>query len=102
MSIIGLGALLFGIIEGPSRGWTDPLVLAGFAVGLTVLAAFIAWELHTDHPMLDMRFFKNPRFSVGQRSDHPHVLRHVRVDVPHDPVLAARARLHAARRPAYA
>ncbi len=65
MSIIGLGALLFGIIEGPSRGWTDPLVLAGFAVGLTVLAAFIAWELNTDHPMLDMRFFRNPRFSVA-------------------------------------
>ena len=65
MSIIGLGALLFGIIEGPSRGWTDPLVLAGFAIGLTVLAAFIAWELNTDHPMLDMRFFRNPRFSVA-------------------------------------
>jgi EmrB/QacA subfamily drug resistance transporter len=65
MSIVGLGALLFGIIEGPSRGWTDPLVLAGFALGLGVLAAFIAWELHTEHPMLDMRFFRNPRFSVA-------------------------------------
>jgi EmrB/QacA subfamily drug resistance transporter len=65
MSIIGLGALLFGIIEGPSRGWTDPLVLTGFTVGLCVLAAFIAWELHTDRPMLDMRFFRNPRFSVA-------------------------------------
>jgi EmrB/QacA subfamily drug resistance transporter len=65
MSIIGLGALLFGIIEGPSRGWTDPLVVVGFTAGLIVLAAFIVWELHTDEPMLDMRFFKNPRFSVA-------------------------------------
>ena len=65
LSIIGLGALLFGIIEGPSRGWTDSLVLAGFAVGVVGLAAFIMWELHTDEPMLDMRFFKNPRFSVA-------------------------------------
>jgi EmrB/QacA subfamily drug resistance transporter len=64
-SIIGLGSLLFGIIEGPSRGWSDPLVLAGFTVGIVFIASFILWELHTSTPMLDMRFFKNPRFSVA-------------------------------------
>ena len=47
-------------VVGPTR-WCLP----AFAVGLTVLAAFIAWELNTDHPMLDMRFFRNPRFSVA-------------------------------------
>jgi MFS family permease len=64
-SIIGLGALLFGIIEGPSRGWADGLVVGGFLVGVVGLATFVGWELHTDAPMLDMRFFKNPRFSVA-------------------------------------
>jgi MFS transporter, DHA2 family, multidrug resistance protein len=68
MSIVGLGTLLFGIIEGPSRGWTDPAVLAGFAVGISVLASFILWELHTPTPMLDMRFFKNPRFTVANNA----------------------------------
>jgi MFS transporter, DHA2 family, multidrug resistance protein len=65
LSIVGLGALLFGIIEGPAHGWSDPWVLAGFFVGIAGLASFITWELHTPNPMLDMRFFKNPRFTAA-------------------------------------
>ncbi len=65
LSIFGLGALLFGIIEVPARGWSDSQVIAGFVLGVLAIAAFIAWELHTDHPMLDMRFFKNPRFAAA-------------------------------------
>lgn len=65
LSIVGLGTLLFGIIEGPQRGWTDSWVLAGFGVGLSALLAFVAWESYTDHPMLDVRFFRNPRFSAA-------------------------------------
>ena len=65
LSIVGLGSLLFGIIEGPAKGWNDPLVLAAFAVGTVAVASFIAWELHTPTPMLDMRFFQNPRFTAA-------------------------------------
>jgi len=65
MSIVTLGTLLFGIIEGPVRGWTDSLVLGGFAVALVAGTGFIWWELHTAEPMLDMRFFQNPRFSAA-------------------------------------
>ena len=65
LSIVGLGALLFGIIEGPAKGWTDPLVLGSFAVGAVAMASFIVWELHTPTPMLDMRFFRNPRFTAA-------------------------------------
>jgi EmrB/QacA subfamily drug resistance transporter len=63
MSAAGLFALLYAIIEGPSRGWTDTTVVAGFALGLAVLVAFVAWELRSDHPILDVRLFGNPRFS---------------------------------------
>ncbi len=59
----GLGALLYGVIEAPAQGWGDPAVLSGFTAGLVLLAAFIAWELHCTHPMLEVRFFRNPRFS---------------------------------------
>lgn len=63
LSFGGLAALLYGIIEAPSHGWSDTGVLAGFGGGIVILAAFVAWELHTDHPVLDIRFFRNPRFS---------------------------------------
>ena len=65
LSIIGLTTLLFGIIEGPQRGWTDAVTLAGFGLGVAFLAAFMLWELHTDEPMLNMRFFKRARFSAA-------------------------------------
>jgi AcrR family transcriptional regulator len=65
LSVSMLVTLLYGIIEGPSRGWTDPVIVAAFAVGALLLAAFIIWELRSDHPMLDVTFFKNPRFSAA-------------------------------------
>jgi EmrB/QacA subfamily drug resistance transporter len=65
LSFVGLAGVLYGIIEAPSQGWTHGVVVAAFGVGLAMLAAFVAWELHTDHPVLDMRFFRNPRFSAA-------------------------------------
>src|SRR6202011_5051189 len=38
-------------------------ILTAFAIGGGVLTAFFAWEAHVEHPMLDLRFFANPRFS---------------------------------------
>jgi len=68
LSIVGLCALLYGIIEAPADGWTDPPIVAAFAVGVVLLAVFVWWEMTTDHPMLDVRFFKNPRFSAASGS----------------------------------
>ncbi len=65
LSIGGLVALVWSLIEAPRYGWTDPVTLIGFAIAAVLLTAFILWELHTDHPMLDMRFFRNPRFSAA-------------------------------------
>jgi EmrB/QacA subfamily drug resistance transporter len=63
LSFVGLAGVLYAIIEGPSQGWTHGPVVAAFTGGMAVLAMFVAWELHTDHPLLDMRLFENPRFS---------------------------------------
>ena len=68
LSIVGLVALLYGIIEAPQNGWTNPTIVASFVVGAVFLAAFFAWESHTDHPMLDVKFFKNPRFTAASSS----------------------------------
>lgn len=65
LSIVGLVALLFGIIEGPERGWTDGLVLGGFALASVMIGAFIIHELHTEHPMLDPRLFLIKGFGLS-------------------------------------
>jgi EmrB/QacA subfamily drug resistance transporter len=68
LSIVGLVSLVFGIIEAPSHGWTDPLILTAFGIALIALTAFIAWERRSDHPMLNLEFFKNPRFTAANIS----------------------------------
>jgi DHA2 family multidrug resistance protein-like MFS transporter len=65
LSLVGLGALLYGIIEGPERGWTDGVVLTTFVVAAVFLAGFVAWERVAAHPMLPLKFFSDRRFSVG-------------------------------------
>jgi EmrB/QacA subfamily drug resistance transporter len=65
LSITGLTALLYGIIEAPTDGWTDPMILLAFGLAIVLLGTFIWWQRTTDHPMLDVRFFKNPRFTAA-------------------------------------
>lgn len=65
LSLGGVAALLFGIIEGPARGWSDGLVVAGFVLGAALLVAFVVWELWTTHPMLPMGYFRDRSFSTG-------------------------------------
>jgi EmrB/QacA subfamily drug resistance transporter len=65
LSIAGLSALLYGIIEAPSNGWTNSTILGAFGLGVVLIGTFVWWETRTDHPMLDVRFFKNPRFSAA-------------------------------------
>ena len=64
-SIAGLGLLLWGIIEAPERSWSSPLVLAAICGSLAVLAGFAWWEQRCDHPMLQVQFFENRRFSAA-------------------------------------
>lgn len=68
LSIVALGGLLYGIIEGPVRGWTDPGTLVAFGVALVVGVVFVWWELRVENPMLPMRLFRERSFSVGSSS----------------------------------
>jgi EmrB/QacA subfamily drug resistance transporter len=65
LSLVGVAGAVFGIIEGPERGWTDALTVTALAAGVVALSAFVVWELQTTHPMLDPRLFKNRSFSAG-------------------------------------
>lgn len=64
-SVVGLGLLLWGIIEAPEHSWSSPLVLAAIAGGLAVLAAFWWWEGRIDHPLLRLELFASRRFSAA-------------------------------------
>jgi MFS family permease len=64
-SILGLMGLLYAIIEIPDRGLADTVVLVSLAVGVVFVGAFAYWETHYQHPMLDLRFFRNPRFTAA-------------------------------------
>ena len=68
LSVIGLVTLVYGIIEAPGKGWTSGTIIGSLLVAAVVLTAFVLWELHSDHPMLNVQFFKNPRFTAANMS----------------------------------
>jgi EmrB/QacA subfamily drug resistance transporter len=65
LSIAGLVSLVYAIIDAPNHGWlsarTDGLALAGLAL----TAGWVVWELRSSHPMVDLRIFRNARFSAA-------------------------------------
>jgi EmrB/QacA subfamily drug resistance transporter len=63
LSITGLLALVYGMIQAGESGWTAQIVLLAFALSVVLLAAFIWWENHSPAPMLPLEFFKNMSFT---------------------------------------
>jgi EmrB/QacA subfamily drug resistance transporter len=65
LSTAGFSVLVYAVIEAPEEGWLSGLILGLLGVAAVLLALFLWWERRTPEPMLDLRFFQNPRFSVG-------------------------------------
>ncbi|ANS30158.1 MULTISPECIES: MFS transporter [Rhodococcus] len=63
-SITGITVLVWAIIEAPHHGWTSSVTLGAVALSIAVLIGFVLWELRTEHPILDLRLFRNRRFSL--------------------------------------
>jgi EmrB/QacA subfamily drug resistance transporter len=68
ISVAGLSLLVYAIIEQPALGWTDPQIVGSFALAITLVIAFVAWERRVAHPMLDVGLFRNRRFSAASLS----------------------------------
>ena len=64
MSALGLGGVVFGFIEQPSHGWSDPIVAVPLIGGVVLFAAFLAWESRYRHSMLDLGLFRVRNFAV--------------------------------------
>src|ERR1700741_4058452 len=65
LSLVGLSALVFAIIQGGEDGWTAAPVVGAFVLSVVTLVGFVAWERRSDHPMLPIDLFKDRRFSRG-------------------------------------
>jgi EmrB/QacA subfamily drug resistance transporter len=65
LSMAGLTALLWAIIEAPEQGWMSSRSLVGFAMAAGLLALFGVYESRHPAPMLNLGFFRNPRFSAA-------------------------------------
>jgi EmrB/QacA subfamily drug resistance transporter len=65
LSIVGIVALVYGLIEAPERGWLSAPTLTAFGISVIVLTIFVIWELRCREPMLDIRYFRDPAFSTG-------------------------------------
>jgi Na+/melibiose symporter-like transporter len=61
----GLAVLIYGLIEAPLKGWGSTETLLALGSAVVILAVFGIWESRVQDPMLNLRFFKNPRFSAA-------------------------------------
>ena len=62
LSGLGLGAFMYGVSEGPERGWHTPLVLAAVAVGVVLLGILVRQQLHATAPLLRLNLFRDRLF----------------------------------------
>ncbi|HLX52132.1 MAG TPA: MFS transporter [Streptosporangiaceae bacterium] len=61
--IVILGALTYGIIEGPGSGWASAKIVFFFALSAAALVALLIYEPRRDQPLVDLRFFSSVPFA---------------------------------------
>ncbi len=61
----GLFGITWGLVRSGALGWTSAQVLAALSVGAVLIAAFVAWERRTDHPMVPPTLFATRSFSAA-------------------------------------
>jgi EmrB/QacA subfamily drug resistance transporter len=61
----GLLAIVWGLVSGNDRGWTDPTVVAALGVGVVLVGAFVVWEARTAEPLIRLQLFRSRAFSAA-------------------------------------
>ncbi|MEX1656949.1 MFS transporter [Streptomyces pseudovenezuelae] len=62
LGILGLGTLVYGVIEAPSKGWGAPVIVASMAAGVVMLAGLVLRERRQARPMVDLDLLRNYSF----------------------------------------
>ncbi len=62
---LGLGGIVFALIEQPRFGWTSPAILIPLIVGVIAFGTFLVYERHVAQPMLKLELFTRRNFAVG-------------------------------------
>jgi DHA2 family methylenomycin A resistance protein-like MFS transporter len=65
LTTLALSAVAFALIEGHDRGWGSGVILSAFGAGAGALVAFILWERRRPEPLVDVRLFLRPAFTVA-------------------------------------
>ena len=65
LATVGFGALVFGLIEAPTAGWSDAKTWGGVAAGAAALAGFFAVQFRARHPMMPPGFFRSRTFTAA-------------------------------------
>jgi EmrB/QacA subfamily drug resistance transporter len=65
LSSAGLFGIVWGLVRGNAQGWASTEILGALSIGVVLLAAFVAWELRAENPMLPMAFFRNRTFTLA-------------------------------------
>jgi EmrB/QacA subfamily drug resistance transporter len=68
LTVAGLGALVYSVIEAPTRGWDSAATLAGIGIGLLILVGFVLWEMSLPNPLIDPRLFRHRAFTAATLS----------------------------------
>ncbi len=64
LSAAGMLLVIWGVVDGPEHGWTSGRVLGMLIGGGVLLAAFVTWQARSRSPMLPLRLFRSPGFSL--------------------------------------
>lgn len=65
VSTLGFGGIVYGFSEAGSKGWGSAVVISALIIGLISLVIFSLRQLKLEKPMLDLRAFKYPMFTLG-------------------------------------
>ena len=65
LAVLLLVSITGAVIQGPSRGWTSPLIVGAGATAVLALGAFLLVEWRSPEPMLELRYFRLPSFTAA-------------------------------------